>query len=174
MQKMSVRKQRIAKKLETLGMAFDGQKVNGVYKIGIVSFKTLDEIEMYIKECLEKVNEKQSAPKADVVETVKPAENWQDWERALKPQKISKERINIMQKKDIIELCFTENDITYNTGKIIERAVKDIDYMILCDGWQYGAITYQGQHHSVRRRRDANGNGCGNWQVVVDRSLLRA
>ena len=174
MQKMSIRKQKIAKRLESLGMAFDGQKTNGVYKIGIVTFKTLDEIEVYIKECLEKADTQQSVVEAGVVETVKSAENWWDWERALKPQKISKERINIMQKKDIIELCFTENNITYNTGKIIERSVKDIDYMILCDGWQYGSITYQGQHHSVRRRRDANGNGCGNWQVVVDRSLIIA
>src|SRR5581483_319179 len=93
--KMSVRKQKIAKKLEVLGISFDGQKVGGVYNISGVACRTLDEVEEYVK-VLEDAKEQQCVSEAGVVETVKPAENWQDWENALKPQKIDKERINIM------------------------------------------------------------------------------
>lgn len=94
--KMSARKTKIAKKLEAFNMDFDGQKANGVYRIGIVTCRTLDEVEAYIKE-LEQAKEKQSAPESSVVESVKSAENWWDWENALKSQKISKEGTNIIR-----------------------------------------------------------------------------
>ena len=47
---MSAQKTKIAKQLKALGLGeFDGIKANGVYIIGSVSFKTLKEIEEYIK-----------------------------------------------------------------------------------------------------------------------------
>jgi hypothetical protein len=75
---MSQQKQRIAKKLLALGIeTFTGEKVNGKYIVGMVSFKSLKEIEAYIKE-LEKANAQQSVAEAGVVETVKPAERTPD------------------------------------------------------------------------------------------------
>lgn len=88
MQKMSVRKQRIAKKLEVLGITFDGQKTGGVYKIGMVTCRTLDEVGAHI-ESLEKANAQQSVAEAGVVEhKEKPAESWQDWGNAMKSSKV--------------------------------------------------------------------------------------
>lgn len=47
--KMSARKTKIANRLASLGMVFDGQKIKGRYLINNVSFCTLDEIDEYIK-----------------------------------------------------------------------------------------------------------------------------
>lgn len=69
--KMSARKQRIAKRLEALGMIFDGQKVNGRYVINSVACRTLDEVEEYVK-TLEDANAQQSVAEAGFVETVAP------------------------------------------------------------------------------------------------------
>lgn len=98
--KMSARKQRIAKRLEAFNVVFDGQKSGGVYTINNVSFKTLDEVEAYI-DGLEKANGEQSAPEVVVVETVKPAENWQDWGNAMKSSnKMSEQTISLKCYKD--------------------------------------------------------------------------
>lgn len=60
---MSTQKTRIAKQLQALGLGeFDGIKANGVYTIGTLIFKTLKEIEVYIKESKEQVKEP-TAPK---------------------------------------------------------------------------------------------------------------
>lgn len=49
----------------------------------------------------------------------------------------------------------------------IKRVVSDIDYMILCDGFQYGMITYSGiENTPVRRVRDAAGEGVGDWELM--------
>lgn len=46
---MSARKAKIAQKVEALGLGcFDGAKKNGNYIIGMVSFKSLEQIEAYI------------------------------------------------------------------------------------------------------------------------------
>ena len=46
---MSTRKQKIAQKVEVLGLGcFDGAKKNGSYIIGGVGFKKLEQIEAYI------------------------------------------------------------------------------------------------------------------------------
>lgn len=67
---MSPQKQRIAKQLKSLlGVEFNGIKVNGIYRIGSVSFKNLKEIEEYIKGVKESnVQVKEPvAPKAETV-----------------------------------------------------------------------------------------------------------
>jgi hypothetical protein len=49
----------------------------------------------------------------------------------------------------------------------IKRVVSDIDYMILCDGYQYGTITYSGiENTPIRRHRDASGEGIGDWELM--------
>lgn len=67
---MSAQKQKIAKNLKALGLGeFDGIKVAGKYRVGSVSFKSLKEIEEYIKgvkESKEQVKEP-VAPKAETV-----------------------------------------------------------------------------------------------------------
>lgn len=105
MQKMSVRKQRIAKKLEVLGITFDGQKTGGVYKIGMVTCRTLDEVGAHI-ESLEKANAQQSVAEAGVVETVKPAESW---ENALKPNN----KCNKMSEQTISIKCYKDDEPVY-------------------------------------------------------------
>ena len=46
---MSTRKQKIAQKIESLGLGnFNGEKKNGCYIIGMVSFKNLEQIEAYL------------------------------------------------------------------------------------------------------------------------------
>lgn len=130
MQKMSIRKQRITKRLEALGMVFDGQKVNGVYRVGMVTCKTLDEVEAYITG-LEKANAQQSvAPEDDVVEIVKSAENWQDWRVALKHQKVGKERTIRAMSDETIYTTRRENDGTL-TALVLEpntREIKELTY----------------------------------------------
>ena len=101
---MSQQKQRIAKKLLALGLGtFTGEKVNGKYIVGMVSFKSLKEIEAYIKE-LEQANAQQSTSEAVVVEPVKSAENWEDWRVALKSGnksvKLSEQPISLKCYKD--------------------------------------------------------------------------
>lgn len=109
MQKMSARKQRIAKKLEVLGMSFDGQKVNGVYRIGMVTCRTLDEIEAYI-DGLEDAKDKQSVAEAGVAEAVKPAEIW---ENALKPNN----KCNKMSEQTISIKCYKDDEPVYVEAK---------------------------------------------------------
>lgn len=105
MQKMSIRKTKIAKRLEAFNVVFDGQKTGGVYTIGVESFSTLDEIEAYI-DGLEKGNAQQSVAEVAAVETVKPAESWQDWENALKPS-------NKMSEQTISLKCYKDNEPVY-------------------------------------------------------------
>jgi len=62
---MSPQKTRIAKQIKDLGLGeFDGVKSNGVYTIGLVSFKTLKEVEAYIKASKETASEP-VAPKVE-------------------------------------------------------------------------------------------------------------
>lgn len=142
MQKMSARKTKIAKRLEPLGMAFDGQKVGGVYRIGIVTFKTLDEIEQYVKS-LEMANEKQSVAEEIVVEAVKSAENWQDWGNAMKPQNI-KERTNIM--RDISFMSVIDG-----TGQRNEKPRTVSQQRIEVRSSWCGTKPGQGSYHMIKR-----------------------
>lgn len=50
----------------------------------------------------------------------------------------------------------------------IERKVYDLDYMILCDGYQYGAITINGERCSVRRVRDGS-----EWELLPELGTVR-
>ena len=50
----------------------------------------------------------------------------------------------------------------------ITRVVSDINHVMLCDGWQYGRISYNAVLTDVRRERDADGNGIGDWELAVD------
>lgn len=66
---MSPQKQRIAKNLKALGLGeFSGVKANGVYTIGSVSFKSLKEIEEYIKGIKESKEQVKEAVSESVVE----------------------------------------------------------------------------------------------------------
>lgn len=67
---MSIQKQRIAKKVAELGLGdFDGFKNNyGKYMIGSVSFKTLKEIELYLK------GYKEAAEKAEAAKAIAEAQ----------------------------------------------------------------------------------------------------
>ena len=43
--------------------------------------------------------------------------------------------------------------ITTNLNTTIRRKVRDIDHMMLCDGFQYGIVTHRGTDQLVRRSR---------------------
>lgn len=51
---------------------------------------------------------------------------------------------------------------------MISRVVYDIDRVMRCDGWQYGRISYNAARTEVRRKRDADGNCVGDWELVAD------
>lgn len=48
----------------------------------------------------------------------------------------------------------------------ITRVVRDLDFMLLCNGRQYAHCTYDGREIEVSRQRDANGNGTGEWSGI--------
>jgi hypothetical protein len=58
---------------------------------------------------------------------------------------------------------FQMQNIITNLETVITRKVRDIDHMILCDGFQYGIITYRGNDQLVRRPRSMV-----TWRFVMD------
>lgn len=120
---MSQQKQRIAKKLLALGIeTFTGEKVNGKYIVGMVSFKSLKEIEAYIKE-LEMANAQQSAAETGVVEhKEKPMHQSYESEKAKEAQRIAALRrkdnkamptvLSDMTRDELI----AEHNVLYNKG----------------------------------------------------------
>lgn len=105
---MSQQKQRIAKKLLALGIeTFTGEKVNGKYIVGMVSFKSLKEIEAYIKE-LEMANAQQSAAETGVVEhKEKPMHQSYESEKAKEARRIAE-----LRQKDKARIATTLSDMT--------------------------------------------------------------
>lgn len=55
------------------------------------------------------------------------------------------------------------SDILTNLNTRIVRKVHDIDHMILCDGYQYGMVTYRKEEQLVRRSRSGK-----TWKFVID------
>lgn len=55
--------------------------------------------------------------------------------------------------------------ILLRSGERIQRKIRDIDFMHLCDGRQYARCTsHNGQEIEISRKRDANGTATGEWQ----------
>lgn len=85
---MSAQKTRIAKQVKALGLGeFDGVKIDGKYRIGSVSFKTLKEIEVYIQGVKEsKVAEVAAEVGVPVSEVEKIAAIAAEYNAAMKPK----------------------------------------------------------------------------------------
>lgn len=55
--------------------------------------------------------------------------------------------------------------VILRSGEQLQRVVRDIDFMMLCDGQQYARCTsHNGQEIEISRKRDANGNVTSEWQ----------